>query len=80
MDDMATQKLILHALACKVASFFQACFENKYLNSKMKEPLKNLRIYALHVLNKCYPSTLAWPDPISKNGTFKVAGSFKKKG
>ncbi len=25
---------------------------------KMKTPLKNLRIYMTHVLNKCYPSTL----------------------
>ncbi len=45
-------------IACKDASFLQACCENNYLNKKMKTPLKNLRIYATHVLYKCYPSTL----------------------
>jgi hypothetical protein len=61
--DKATRKQILHALAascmqCKAAIFLQARCENYYLNKKMKKPLKNLRIYATHVLNKCYPSTL----------------------
>jgi hypothetical protein len=45
-------------VACNAASFLQAGCENKSLNKKMKTPLKNLRIYSTHVLNKCYPSTL----------------------
>ncbi len=69
---------ILHALAASCLQsrqFFQAWFENKYLNKKMKESLKNLRIYALHVLNKCYPSMLIQSQ---KTVTLKCRGSLKK--
>jgi hypothetical protein len=52
MNDKATRKQILHAVA---ASCMQARCENYYLNKKMRTPLKNLRIYATHVLNKCCP-------------------------
>ncbi len=45
-------------VACNSASFFQACCKNNYLNLKMKTSFKNPRIYAKHVLEKCYPSTL----------------------
>jgi hypothetical protein len=38
--------------------FLQARCENNYLNKKMKTPLKNLRIYATHVLARAYPLTL----------------------
>ncbi len=45
-------------VVCKAACFLQARCKSNYLNNKMITPLKNLRIYATHVLNKCYPSTL----------------------
>jgi hypothetical protein len=53
-------KVLMHQrpVACKAASFLQARCENNYLNKKMKTPLKNLRIYATHVLAKAYPLTL----------------------
>ncbi len=53
-------KVFMHQrpVACKAASFLQARCENNYLNKKMKTPLKNLRIYATHVLAKAYPLTL----------------------
>ncbi len=60
MDDKATQKQILHVLVASCVQsrqYLQARCENYYLNKKMKKPLTNLRIYATHVLNKCYPST-----------------------
>jgi hypothetical protein len=51
----------LHALAASCVQsrqFFTARCQNSYINKKMKTTLKNLRIYATHVLAKCYPSTL----------------------
>ncbi len=36
----------------------------------MKALLKNLRIYATHVLNSAIHQHFAWPDPISQDGTF----------
>jgi hypothetical protein len=41
----------LRPVACKAASYLQACCKNNYLNKKMRKPLKNLRMYATHVLN-----------------------------
>ncbi len=38
----------------------------------MKKPLKNLRIYATHVLARAY----AWPDRISWDSSFKENSSY----
>jgi hypothetical protein len=53
----ASRMHILHALAASCMQsrqFLKARCQNNYLNKKMKTPLKNLRIYATHVLAKAY--------------------------
>ncbi len=69
MDDKATQKQILHALAASCVQgtrLLQARCENNYLNKKMKTPLKNLRIYPRHAsFISAIHQHYAWPDPIS---------------
>jgi hypothetical protein len=75
MDDIARQKKIMHTLAVSCLQsrqFLQARCENNYLNKKMKTSLTNLRIYATNVLISDIHRHCAWPDAISKNGTFNL--------
>ncbi len=70
MDDIATQKQILHALAASCVQsrqFFASTWENNYLNKKMKTPLKiwesTRHMSLISAVHQHYE--YAWPDPIS---------------
>ncbi len=49
---------VFFASRMKFCQFFSSMLQKQLLNLKMKTPFKNPRIYAKHVLAKCYPSAL----------------------
>jgi hypothetical protein len=60
MDDIATRKQILLAASCvQSRQFFVSLLREQLFELKNEEVIKKvLRVYATHVLNECYPSTL----------------------
>jgi hypothetical protein len=59
LADSRMQTLHLLAASCVQShQFFASTLREQLFKLKMKMPLKNMRIYATHVLAKAYPLTL----------------------